>query len=146
MSETSRKATVHSAFGVLRNTSAVWSRLPSSARILDLEYTLMALIREVTYICPQNMSAIYETNLKRRSMHVLQNRCPHDVCQGSLKTFLQIGHSSRSSSLSTNSTWKVDMQLTATTIFFKCTSSQENDDQQSYISPIGTCSMCVTMT
>ena len=52
---------------------------------------------------------IVETYLKRPSKQFLQNRCPHDVCQGSLKTFLQIGHSSRSSSLLTNSISEVDL-------------------------------------
>ena len=45
-----------------------------------------------------------ETYPKRPSRQLLQNRWPQDVCQGSLKTLLQIGHESRSSNLSTNFT------------------------------------------
>ena len=37
------------------------------------------------------------TYLKSDSRHNLQNLCPHEVCQGSLKTALQIGQISRSS-------------------------------------------------
>lgn len=59
-----------------------------------------------------------KTYLKRRSKQLTQKRCPHDVCQGSLKTFLQIGHSSRSSSLSTNFASKVDLWSTATTMVY----------------------------
>ncbi len=65
-----------------------------------------------------NNNRSQKTYLKRRSKQFLQNRCPHDVCQGSMKTFSQNGHWSRSSSLSTNFTWKVDLRSTARTIVY----------------------------
>ena len=54
--------------------------------------------------------------LKSASRHFLQNRCPQEVCQGSLKISLQRGHVSRSSILQINFTREAGSPLTFTHI------------------------------
>ena len=53
---------------------------------------------------------------KRSSRQFPQKRCPHDVCQGSSKMLLQIGHWSLSSSPSTN--FVSNFPSTLTTMFY----------------------------
>ena len=84
--------------------------------MLDLGVKLSGEIICVSLSGVKELKNRLYTYPKRSSRQFPQKRCPHDVCQGSSKMLLQIGHLSLSSSPSTN--FVSNFPSTLTTMFY----------------------------